>query len=68
MFNKIRGIEQYLTKESEKKELKEISDIAKDNISIKLDKQSLLNLLDPGSGKYQEAEELVKNKYIDQIP
>ena len=68
MFNKIREIEKYIEKESQMKELNEISEISKNNISIKLDKQSLLNLLDPNKGEYTDASDLINKKFIDYIP
>ena len=68
MYNKIREIEKYIKKESERKMLNEISDIQRDNISLKLDKQSLMNLLDPNKGEYEDTSEFIKKKFLDQIP
>ena len=68
MFNKIIEIEKYIKKESERKELKEITDIQRDNISIKLDKQSLINLLDPEKGVYVDPSKFIKKKFIDERP
>ena len=68
MFNKIREIEKYIKKESERKMLNEISDIQRDNISLVIDKQVLMNLLDPEKGEYKDPSEFIKKKFLDEIP